>query len=180
VTKGDLADRRLVLLAVIDEPNRKPDARPQDHIGSQCKVAYVGPRQPRPGAQRISLAAAGLTFVLLTAQPAAAEDPATQLVGVWKLTGFQSKEVATGTITHPFGERPLGYYVYTKGGRFVIMHVAQDRKKPGPNPTDTERAELLKSMAATAGTYKVEWPTIPACRRGGALRTCTATRGPAN
>jgi hypothetical protein len=39
--------------------------------------------------------------------------------------------------------------------------VGENRKAPAaPNPTDSERAELFKSLAATSGTYKVEGSKI--------------------
>jgi hypothetical protein len=98
---------------------------------------------------------------LLLATSAAAQDLSSQIAGVWKLVSFSTKEVATGALAHPFGEKPSGYYVYTKGGRVFALQVAQDRKRPaGAELTDAERIELFKTMAANAGTYKVEGNTL--------------------
>src|SRR5213078_4330280 len=76
-----------------------------------------------------------------------AEDLASSLVGTWKLTNFARKEVASGKSAATYGEHPPGYAYYTKGGRFQIFVVAQDRKKnEKPEPSDAERVELFKSM----------------------------------
>lgn len=97
--------------------------------------------------KRALSAAAALALVLTWAQPAASEDLASSIVGVWKNTSFVRKEVATGT----------GYAYYSKGGHFLIFTVAQDRKKnEKADPTDSERIELFKSMFRWGGTYKTE------------------------
>jgi hypothetical protein len=102
-----------------------------------------------------------LALAMTLAQPVRAQDLASQIVGVWKLVGFSTKEVASGKSTHPYGEKPSGYYVYTKGGHFFAIQVAQERKAPAAaTPTDAERAELHKTMAANAGTYKIEGTTL--------------------
>ena len=50
-----------------------------------------------------------------------------------------------------------GYAYYSKGGHFLILTVAQDRKKnEKADPTDSERIELFKSMFRWGGTYKTE------------------------
>ena len=104
------------------------------------------------------MSATGLAFLLISPEPLAAQDLASSIVGTWKLTSFVRKEVATGKSATTYGEHPLGYAYYTKGGHFLIFAVAQDRKKNEKiaAPTDAERIELFKSMFAWGGIYKTE------------------------
>ena len=107
------------------------------------------------------ISAIGLAFLLTWARPAPAQDSASQLVGVWKYTSINVKEVATGKITYPKGENPTGHIVYTKGGHVAFVLVGDNRKAPaGTTATDAERISLFNTMGAASGTYKVEGNTI--------------------
>ena len=80
-----------------------------------------------------------------------------EIVGVWKLVKFVSKEVESGTEHLSFGENPVGHIIYTPGGHVATIAVGTDRKaSASPNPSDLERAELLRSMFAYSGTYRVD------------------------
>jgi hypothetical protein len=96
--------------------------------------------------------------LLILPQIAPAQDLATSIIGVWKLTSFSTKEVPTEKVSKPFGEHPSGYFFFTRGGKVAFFAIGQDRKPPASTaPTDAERAELYKTMiAAFTGTYKVE------------------------
>lgn len=95
-------------------------------------------------------------LVLMTGA-AKAEDAASSIVGVWKVTSFTSKVADTGDIRRVYGSQPGGYIVYTRGGHAMLLLVGDNRKAPAAaNPTDAERAELFKTFAAWSGTYKVE------------------------
>jgi hypothetical protein len=67
---------------------------------------------------------------------ATAEDLASQIVGVWKHVSSTNKEVATGKVTHPFGEKLIGYLVFTKAGRIIWTRLsgttAQSRRVQWP------------------------------------------------
>ena len=107
--------------------------------------------------KRTVMSAVALAFLLTGAQPAAAQDLATSIVGAWKLTDLTRKEVATGASVKTYGEKPTGHLVYTKGGRSVWFFVADNRKAPAAaNPTDAERSELFKTMAGCSEAYRVE------------------------
>ena len=107
--------------------------------------------------KRILTMVAGLAFTLVSAQWAAAQDLASQIVGVWKMTSYARKDVETGKTSATFGERPVGYCHYTRGGHFVSDYVAQDRKiNAKAELTDAESLEAFKTMSASGGTYKVE------------------------
>ena len=102
-----------------------------------------------------------LSIVLVTwltlPNQAPAQDLQTSIVGVWKLSSITRKDTQSGEVTNSFGERPVGYLVYTKAGRVFAFLVGSDRKPPEKSePTDNERAELYKSMVGCTGTYKVE------------------------
>jgi hypothetical protein len=107
--------------------------------------------------KRILISAAAIAFALSLAQPAAAEDLASSIVGTWKMTSFIRKDVGTGKTIKEYGEQPVGYNMYTKGGLLLVFAVAEGRKAPAtPNPTDAERIELFNTMYGYSGTYKVE------------------------
>ena len=81
-------------------------------------------------------------------------------IRLWELGELESfvREVtATGQRHNEFGEKPSGYISYLPDGRMHAMLVADNRAKPsGGVPTDKEKAELLGTMIAYAGTYKID------------------------
>jgi Lipocalin-like domain len=82
---------------------------------------------------------------------------ASSIVGVWRVANVETKEVATGKVSQPFGDHPSGTFIFTPGGQMVGMQFAANRKAPaGPNPTEAERAALFSSMSAYSGRYRME------------------------
>jgi hypothetical protein len=106
------------------------------------------------------ISAVALVSILTLPMPAAAEDLASSIVGVWKYTSVIVREVESGKDTRPYGEKPSGYIVYTRGGRIVFALVGDNRKLAGPIPTDAERMELFKTSGCGSGIYKVEGNTV--------------------
>jgi hypothetical protein len=106
--------------------------------------------------KRSIIAVAALLVLLASGQPAPAQDLASGIVGAWKLTSFTRKELNTGNSARPFGERPAGHLIYTKGGTAAYVITAEKRPTPGPNPTEAERLELYKTITAASGKYRVE------------------------
>jgi hypothetical protein len=106
--------------------------------------------------QRALISTLALAFVLTLGQPAAAQDPASSIVGVWKLTSFARGEVGTDKTVQVFGEHPMGYRVHTRGGHAFYMFFNANRKAPVGSVTDADRIELFKTMTAAGGTYQVE------------------------
>jgi len=96
-----------------------------------------------------------------SACPAQSQDHlASQIVGVWKYVSLNNKEVATGKMTYPLGEKLNGYIVYTKGGRVIFTVVGDKRPQPaGSGATDAERVSLFNTLSAGSGTYKIEGNT---------------------
>jgi hypothetical protein len=95
-------------------------------------------------------------MLLISAWPAGAEDIASPIVGLWKLTGNTTKIVATGAMEKQAGEHPSGYQLFTKGGHMIYFQAAENRKPPaGAVATDAERVALFNSLVAYAGTFKM-------------------------
>lgn len=93
----------------------------------------------------------------LLSAPLFAQGPAKTVTGVWKVTAVETREVVSGKIVRPFGDRPTGTFIFTPGGRMVGMQYAGNRKAPAAsNPTDAERAALHASMSAYSGRYRVD------------------------
>ena len=107
--------------------------------------------------KRILMAVAALSLLLTMGHGATAQDPASQIVGVWKATEIIRKEVESGKVEKPYGDKLTAYFIYTREGVFSWTFVAENRKKPaGAALTDGERIELFKTMSFGTGTYKVE------------------------
>lgn len=118
--------------------------------------------------KRALTSAVALFSTLTLVQPAAAQDLASSVIGAWKLTSFERKEVASGKTERPFGEKPTGQFIFTKGGHSSWFIVAESRKPPAsPQITDAERVDLFKTMAACSQTYKVAGNKV--------LETCSAS-----
>jgi hypothetical protein len=69
---------------------------------------------------KLLLAVMTATLGFASACPAQSQDLAPQIVGVWKYVSLNNKEVATGKMTYPLGEKPNGYIVYTKADELFL------------------------------------------------------------
>jgi hypothetical protein len=49
-----------------------------------------------------------------------------ELVGTFELVSLESRR-SDGEITHPFGERPIGMFVFDQAGRFSVQLTEPDR-----------------------------------------------------
>ena len=84
-----------------------------------------------------------------------AQDPASRIVGAWRITGFVRSGIS-GQAEKVYGEKPVGHWLFTKGGHTIALTVAEHRQKPAGAPmTDAERAHLHRTMYAFSGTYTV-------------------------
>ena len=93
-------------------------------------------------------------FVLfLTAlQPSFADDRG-KVQGTWKLVSYDVEVQATGDKFPPMGKHPSGYVIFTPEARVFFVLTGEGRK---PAKTAEEKAELLNSLVAYTGTYRVE------------------------
>ena len=78
------------------------------------------------------------------------------LVGVWKLVSYDLELKDGGPQQKLFGENPPGYLIFTANHRMMAVLEAADRK---PYTTAEEGTNLLLSMAAYSGTYRLEGNT---------------------
>jgi hypothetical protein len=79
-------------------------------------------------------------------------DDHSQLQGVWKLITYEIEIQSTGQKDYPMGRNPSGYVIFTPD-RDIFLFTAEGRK---PAKTEAEHAELLKTMLAYSGTYRLE------------------------
>lgn len=125
---------------------------------------------------RYPISAAAAAFLISFAATAAAQDLATRIVGTWNWTSHVYKEVATGKTSNVYGEQPSGLIVFTKGGHLVYAVFGDNRKPPASgSATEAERAGLFNTMAAAAGTYKVEGNTLAITYSGSWNQSWTGT-----
>ena len=93
-----------------------------------------------------------LVLVLILAQPGLADENA-KVQGIWKLVTYEVEVQATGQKEPVMGEHPTGYVIFTPEGRVWFVLTGEGRK---PAKTAEERAELLNTLVAYTGTYRVE------------------------
>lgn len=96
--------------------------------------------------------------VVVAALPFSAIAADEGLVGTWKLVSSTRKVLDTGEVVNTWGKNPKGFVMYGKDGRMITVLVSDDRPKPESleKMTDHQRADLFRSMAAYAGTYKFD------------------------
>ena len=78
------------------------------------------------------------------------------LVGVWQLKSFVVESVETKERRNVYGENPKGYVVITPE-RFTAIITGEGRKAA---QNDEERANLMRTMFAYSGVYRVEGNTL--------------------
>ncbi len=84
-------------------------------------------------------------------------DPASRLLGTWKLVSAVREERPSGAKTDLFGPAPVGYLNYSADGRMLVLIVRADRKRPAGYPIPPEEsAALFRGLMSYAGTWKIE------------------------
>ncbi|MGY3341965.1 MULTISPECIES: lipocalin-like domain-containing protein [unclassified Bradyrhizobium] len=89
---------------------------------------------------------------LIPAYPSLADDRE-KVIGIWKLVSQEIEIQATGQKEPVFGHSPTGYAIFTAEGRVMFVLTGEGRKPP---QTVEDRADLLNSMAAYTGIYRLE------------------------
>jgi hypothetical protein len=90
--------------------------------------------------------------VLASAQVSAADDRQ-QMIGFWKLVSYVVEIQATGQIEPVMGQHPTGYVNFSSEGRVMFILTGEGRK---PAKTTEERADLLNTLVAYTGTFRIE------------------------
>ncbi len=83
----------------------------------------------------------------------ASSDASTKILGIWKLVSFEAEIQATGKKEPVMGQNPTGYAIFTPEGRALFILTGEGRK---PAKTVQERADLLDTLVAYTGTYRLE------------------------
>ena len=73
--------------------------------------------------------------------------------GVWSLMSYVVELQETGETFAPMGEHPTGYVIFAAEGRLSFTLSAQGRQTAS---TAEERSDLLNSMIAYTGSYRLE------------------------
>jgi len=92
-----------------------------------------------------------LVLFLGFVRPAFADDSA-KVQGVWKLVAYENEIQATGQKEPLLGQKPTGYAIFTPE-RAMFVLTGEGRK---PAKTVQERAELLNTLIAYTGVYRIE------------------------
>jgi len=93
-----------------------------------------------------------LILFLIAVQPSFADDRS-KVLGIWRLVSFEQEAQATGERIPLLGKNPTGYAIFTPEGRFMSILTGEGRKAP---TTDQDRADLLQTMFAYTGMYRLE------------------------
>ena len=95
---------------------------------------------------------AALVLFVIAVQPTFADDRA-KILGTWRIVSYEWETQATGEREPIMGKNPTGYIIFTPEGRMMVIITGEGRKAPN---TDQDRANLLNSMSAYTGMYRLE------------------------
>src|SRR4051812_8714013 len=93
-----------------------------------------------------------LLLVCFAARPGLADD-GDRIRGTWRLVSYEVEVRANGEKLPVMGQHPTGYTTFMPDGRVFFVLTAEARKAA---KSDQERAELLSTLVAYTGTYRVE------------------------
>jgi hypothetical protein len=93
-----------------------------------------------------------LSASFLAAQPVSADDRS-NVQGNWRLLAFDLEFQDNGERRPVFGKKPVGYLIFTPGGRMMAYLEAENRKAP---KTLEEQAAAYRTMIAYTGNYGLE------------------------
>ncbi len=94
-----------------------------------------------------------VVVLCLVAAPLSLAQERNPVQGVWKLVSYEVEVQTTGEKLPVMGKNPSGYVIFTPESRVWFVLTGEGRK---PAKTDQERAELLSTLIAYTGTYRVE------------------------
>lgn len=91
----------------------------------------------------------------------AAAPTAPDVVGTWRLVEFWDRDAPDQPQRFPFGEHPLGYFVYDASGN-VFIQIARNPQPARLSPEDLRKAtqeelrSTLEGYVAYFGTYTID------------------------
>jgi len=78
------------------------------------------------------------------------------IAGTWRLLSCTEKNLETGAVSYPLGEKAAAIMIYTADGYAATIFTRADRKAPaGAQATEQEASHLYRSMIAFAGRYQL-------------------------
>jgi hypothetical protein len=77
------------------------------------------------------------------------------ITGVWHLTSYLLKNLATGESTNVFGANPSGILILLPEGRMAAIMTPSGQPPP---LTDVNRARAFRELIAYSGRYRLEPP----------------------
>lgn len=85
-----------------------------------------------------------------------------QIVGPWRLVSLYTEE--QGVRTYPYGEKPIGLFVFDRSGSVIQFLAKPDLPKfATPNRlkgTDKEYRDVMQGILSGFGTYTVDGETV--------------------
>jgi hypothetical protein len=98
-----------------------------------------------------------VVLALATSAVCSVAQAADSIVGTWRLVSWVEEETESKAQHKNFGEKPSGILMYTADGRMSIIFADPSRQaSAAPKATETEAANLYRSMVAYAGSYRLE------------------------
>ena len=94
-----------------------------------------------------------VALLALFAASGALADDGQRLLGVWKLLKHDTEFKDGSPPRKLFGMNPPGYLIFSPGARMMVVLEAEGRQ---PAKTDEDRANLLRSVSAYSGIYRLE------------------------
>ena len=95
---------------------------------------------------------AGMVALLFATLPSFADNQE-KVIGIWKLISHEIEFQSTGQKEPAYGRSPTGYAIFTAEGRVMFVLTGEGRK---PAQTVQDRANLLDTLTAYTGTYRIE------------------------
>jgi hypothetical protein len=77
------------------------------------------------------------------------------ITGVWHLTSYLLKNLATGESAHVFGSSPKGILILLPEGRMAAILTPSEQRPP---LTDVDRARAYQELIAYSGHFRLEPP----------------------
>ena len=94
---------------------------------------------------------------LTWALPSRAHDVASQIVGVWKIKSVESLDVQSKEVHRPFGDSPLSFFVFSKGGKFLKGNSYGNYKVEGSKVTIAyDRSTTMQDIGEATLVREVE------------------------
>jgi hypothetical protein len=125
-------------------------------MGTPDTSPHISRRLIAPNMTRQLLAV--LALISLTLVVWAQSPPS--IVGTWRLVTFETHN-ADGTVSYPFGKKPLGYFVYDSTGHLSVQIMRDPPMKDVPGlrqgkAEPDQYKEAFLAYAAYFGTYTVD------------------------